>query len=162
MSDSTMPENTGADIEADSQETSEPDWKALARKWESRAKASRAEADANRDAAKRLAELEEAAKSTEQKQAEKLSKMEAELNGYRMAEKRAGWVKEVIAEVSLPSEYADVLRGDSREAIQEHAESLKALIEPKGTPVPNAGKTPETKSTPEREAVRNLFGPTNP
>lgn len=151
MSDSTMPGNKGADIEADSQETSEPDWKALARKWEGRAKA-------NADAAKRLADLEEAAKTAEQKQAEKLSKLEAELNGYRMAEKRAGWVKEVVAEVSLPSEYADVLRGDSREAIQEHAESLKALIEPKGTPVPNAGKTPETKSTPEREAVRNLFG----
>ena len=46
MSDSTMPETTNAaSQDAEAQEVQEPDWKAMARKWETRAKASKAEAE---------------------------------------------------------------------------------------------------------------------
>lgn len=160
MSESTAPETDSAsETASEVVETgpTETDWKALARKWEGRAKASKAEADANRDAAKRLAELEEASKTAEQKQAEAFAKMKAELDAYKQAEQRAAWITEVAAEVKLPEGFHSALRGDTREDILAHAEQLKALTEPKGTPVPDVGKTPEIKTTAARQAVRELF-----
>lgn len=161
MSESTAPETDSASETASDvvePAPTETDWVKEARKWESRAKASKAEADANRDAAKRLKELEEASKTAEQKQAEQFEKMKAELDAYKAAEQRAAWISEVVAEVKLPETLSSALRGDSREEIQAHAEQLKALTEPKGTPVPNPGKTPEKTTSAEREAVRTLFG----
>lgn len=72
-----MSENTPtpADIapvepaQATPEPAAEPDWKAEARKWESRAKE-------NKGAAERLAEIEEANKTAEQKAAERLAAAE--------------------------------------------------------------------------------------
>lgn len=103
------------------------DWKSEARKWEERAKA-------NKEAAARLAELEEAQKTEEQKTAERLAALEAENEKYKQAEQVARWKKEVSAETEVP---ADLLAGSTLEEIQAHADRLKPhLAQPSNTPAP--------------------------
>ena len=55
------------------------DWKAEARKWEDRAKANRKEADDNKGAAQRLADLENASKSEADKTADRITSLEKQL-----------------------------------------------------------------------------------
>lgn len=103
------------------------DWKAQARKWEERAKA-------NKDAAERLAELEEAQKTEEQKTAERLAALEAENEQYKQAEQISKWKQEVSSETEVP---AELLAGSTLEEIQEHAQRLKSHItQPSNTPAP--------------------------
>ena len=90
----------------------------MARKWEAQAKA-------NAAAAKKLADLEEAAKSEDQKRAEQVQRLESELTQYKLREQQASWASEIVAGSSIP---AAVLRGDSREEMEEHFKSLQALI----------------------------------
>jgi len=118
----------------------ETDWKAEARKWETRAKE-------NAEAAKRLAELEEASKTEAQKQAERLSALESENAALKQAEQIRGWKDQVSKDTGLP---ATVLAGSSLEEITAHAESLKSLIpaeQPKkgalGPYVPPEGNSPK-------------------
>lgn len=98
----------------------ETDWKAEARKWESRAKE-------NSSAADRLAEIEEASKTEAQKQADALAKAQAQVKEYQGREQVAAWKTEVAAATGVP---ANVLAGATKEEIEAHAESLKALITP--------------------------------
>lgn len=96
----------------------EPDWKAEARKWEARAKE-------NSDAAKRLAEIEEAFKTEAQKAAERLAAAEAKVKEYETREQIAAWKAEVAEATGVP---ATVLAGSTKEEIEAHAETLKPLI----------------------------------
>lgn len=112
----------------------ETDWKAEARKWESRAKE-------NSEAAKRLAEIEEASKSEAQKAADRLAAAEAKVAQYESERQQREWVKQVAEATGLP---ADVLRGSTLEDIQAHADSLKSHISkeppaPRGPHVPTEG-----------------------
>lgn len=128
--------------EVDAEQTTpaqETDWKAEARKWESRAKA-------NADAAARLAEIEEAAKTAEQKAAERLAELEQKVAEYETREQVAAWKAQVAEATGIP---ADALRGSTLEEIQAHGEQLKALIpaeQPKkgaiGPYVPSEGASP--------------------
>ena len=97
----------------------EPDWKAEARKWEKRAKE-------NSDAAQRLAEIEEANKTEQQKQAERLAELESQVSDYQTREQIAAWKAEVAAETGVP---ADVLSGSTKEELEAHASKLKPLID---------------------------------
>lgn len=101
----------------------------------------RTEAKANAEAAKRLAEIEEANKTEAQKSAERLADLEAQLNGYQSREQVAGWKAEVAEATGVP---AVALAGSTKEEIEAHAATLKPLITaaaaPTGhQPVPSAG-----------------------
>ena len=104
----------------------ETDWKAEARKWEQRAKE-------NSEAAKRLAEIEEASKTEAQKQAERTAQLEAKVKEYETRDQLAAWAKEVSEETEVP---ADLLRGSTKEELQAHAEQLKKLIAQQAPPAP--------------------------
>lgn len=119
--------------------TKETDWKAEARKWEERAKA-------NTAAAEKLAEIEEASKTAEQKRAEELQALREENEGLKTREQVAAWKAEVAAATDVP---ASVLAGSTKEEIEAHAESLKSLIAPQakgavGPYVPSEGTSSGT------------------
>lgn len=121
----------------------ETDWKAEARKWESRAKENLSVAKANEDAAKRLAEIEEANKTAEQKQQEKLAEIERENAELKAAAVRA----QVMAEKGVPPEVMAVLTGGTRSELEAAADVyLNAQGEQKKQPsmyIPNEGKQPK-------------------
>lgn len=125
----------------------EPDWKAEARKWEARAKE-------NIEAARRLAEIEEANKSEAQKAAERLQALEAKVKEYETREQIATWTDEVVdaaegLDEAQKARLRAALRGTTKEEIEAHAATLLPLIgstaepAPAGPqPVPAVGKTP--------------------
>lgn len=97
------------------------DWKSEAKKWEARAKA-------NKNAARKLAELEEAAKSEEQKRFEKTEQLEKELAAYKQRDQVKAWAEEIVKDSGIP---ASVLRGSTQEELLAHFEQLKPLLEAK-------------------------------
>ena len=111
----TEPEPATKPTDAPAQET---DWKAEARKWEERAKA-------NKGAADRLAEIEEASKTEAQKAAERLAAAEAKVAEFEQREQVAKWKDEVAKATGVP---AAALAGSSKDEIEAHAETLKPLI----------------------------------
>lgn len=104
-----------AEQQAPAQET---DWKAEARKWEARAKE-------NTSAAQRLAEIEEASKTEEQKRAERIAALESELSTYKTREQVATWKAEVAEATGVP---VVALAGSTKEELEAHAATLKPLI----------------------------------
>ena len=133
--------------ESDSEGT---DWKAEARKWESRAKENRAAAD----------EASQAAEQAEKLRAENEDLL-AKVSEFQAREERAGWAREVATDAGVP---ADLIRGETREEMEEHAKSLKAYASSlsRGPVVGAQGKTGSVKVTdPKREAVQGLFGNNN-
>jgi len=133
----------------------ETDWKAQARKWEERAKE-------NAKAAERLAELEEAAKTEEQKRAEQLAELQAKVTEYETREQIAAWKAEVAEATGVP---ANALAGSTKEEIEAHAETLKPLIaqpqpaKPQPLIVPAEGKTPPAlNSSALEDALRKAVG----
>lgn len=102
-------------------------WKSKSREWEKRAKD-------NADAAKRLAEMEEAQKTEQQKLTERAEAAERAAKDRDAENLR---LKVAIAK-NLPADLADRLRGDSEEELNEDADKLLALVkaDPK-TPKPD-------------------------
>ena len=116
----------------------ETDWKAEARKWEARAKT-------NITAAEKLAEIEEASKTAEQKAAERLQAAESRAAELERKADRA----EVAAAKGVP---LDLITGTTREEMEESADKLIAFRgERPGTPKPDpsqgANGTTQKKST---------------
>lgn len=133
----------------------ETDWKVEARKWEQRAKE-------NTEAAKRLAELEEASKTEEQKRAEQLADLQAKVAQYETREQVAAWKAEVATATGVP---AAALAGNTKEEITAHAETLKPLIaqpqtaKPQPLIVPAEGKTPMAlNSSALEDALKKAVG----
>lgn len=92
----------------------------------------RTEAKANADAAARLAEIEEASKTAEQKAAERLAEMEAQTKALEAKATRA----EIASETGIP---ADILAGpadSTAESIKAYADLLAAHVEKAGKPRP--------------------------
>lgn len=100
----------------------ETDWKAEARKWEERAKA-------NKGAAERLTELEEAAKSDLQKALERAEAAEAESAALAAQRQLDAWKSEVSTATNIP---AHVLAGSTLEELEAHASAIRALIADQG------------------------------
>lgn len=94
------------------------DWKAEARKWESRAKE-------NNKAADRLAEIEEASKTETQKAIERAEKAEKLLAEREKAEALTAARAEVAEATGVP---AAALRGTTKEELEAHAAALAPLI----------------------------------
>ena len=113
------------------------DWKAKARLWESRAKE-------NSAAAKKLADIEDAAKTTEQRQADKIAALEAQIKGLESETQLAAWHAEVAKVTGLSVNVVSVLKGDTLEDIQAAGEVIKKLIAEatKPKPVPGEGRLP--------------------
>jgi hypothetical protein len=127
------------------QDAPETDWKAEARKWETRAKENLASAKANEAAAKRLAEFEESQKTEAQKAQERLDAAEKRAQELELKAIRA----EVAAESGVP---VALLSGSTREEIQASAEALiqfrgeqtPAVSDRASFVIPNEGGSPVT------------------
>lgn len=136
MADNEAPQG---EAPVEGEQKAEIDWKAEARKWESRAKENLASAKANEGAAKRLAEIEESQKTEAQKAQEALEQAQRELAETRLQAARA----EVAAEKGVP---ASLLSGSTREELEAAADALiafKGAQEPQRLVVPNEGKSPQ-------------------
>lgn len=159
MSDTTEAQDTQADaaegVEATETVETEPaqdgtDWKAEARKWESRAKENKTAADERDEHAARVAALE------------------AEVEGFRAAEQIRKDTAEVAKEHGVNP---DLLRGSTRDELDAHAQKVKAELDahvqelkaaldarPAPPVISSQGKSPgSTPADPNREAVRKLF-----
>lgn len=132
-------------------EPQETDWKAESRKWEDRAKENLKRANANEDAARRLAEIEESNKTETQKLQEERDRAQQELASERTARLRV----EVAAEKGVP---AALLSGSTREELEA---SATALVEfrgekPADVPTPEPTPAPKTYIVPEEGGLPNL------
>ena len=93
---------------------------AESRKWEARAKE-------NKDAAKRLAELEDASKTDAEKLADaqkRAEEAEAKVADYERRAERAGIVAEVAAERGVDAEWLGRMSGDTREEVEANADFI--------------------------------------
>jgi hypothetical protein len=135
-------------------EKAEPDWKAEARKHETRSKEWKAKAEQNETAAQRLAELENASKSDLEKA--QIAQREAET---KAAELEARALRaEVAAEKGVP---IDLLTGSTKDEIEAAADRLiefKGSKAPVGVHLPNQDKTPPATKSDLGETARKIFG----
>ena len=106
----------------------EIDWEAKykealghSRDWEKKAKANKAAAD-------ELEKLKESQMSETEKAAKRTQELEAQVAAYKAKEQQADWKAQVSAETGVP---ADVIEGDSLEAMQSHAKRIHELLNPK-------------------------------
>lgn len=136
MADDNASQEANETTDAVEEVAKETDWKAEARKWESRAKQSHASAQANEGAAKRLAELEEAQKTESQKTQERLESAERRAAELELKATRA----EVAAAKGVP---VDLLSGTSQAEFEAAADALikfKADATQTGYVAPNEGR----------------------
>jgi len=123
------------------------DMLAHSREWERRAKA-------NKAAAVELAHLKES--QAEEKQ--KYEALQAKLEAYEAENEQKKWKTEIAHELNVPME---LLRGSTREQIQEHAEQIASVLhpKPKAPQIHSAGKQPDKpESSDKQEFIRQLFG----
>ena len=97
------------------------DWKAEARKWESRAKSNFAELEKIRTSS-------DDSGSTIDELRRKNEELEDRINGFVLE----GVKRDVAAEYGLSSDAIAFLHGDDREALVESAKALKGLIDQSG------------------------------
>lgn len=164
MSDTTTVP-TPADVAPKPQEGTEadlPDWaRQSIKKANEEAAKYRTEAKANADAAKRLAEIEEANKTAEQKAAERLAEAERKAVEIEARATRA----EVAASTGIPVDIIAGPKDSTAEAVTEYAEMVKAHFErtdtqrkQKNNIVPREGATPRPGSSDVREFANALWG----
>lgn len=124
----TAPEAT------DQQTTPEVDWKAKSREWERRAKENKAAAD-------KLAELEQAKLTAEERAAQQLT----EATGRADTLAKDNLRLRVALQKGLPADLIDRLRGDSEDEIAADADHLMSLFpkqtEPDTSPAPRPDLT---------------------
>jgi hypothetical protein len=124
----------------------ETDWRAEAKKWETRAKE-------NKSAADKLAEIENASKTELERiqaRAEAAEKRAADLEAAEQqrvekaeaARQIADWKAKITNESAFAGIPASALRGSTEEELRDHAKELKALIPERkgGAYVPAEGR----------------------
>lgn len=143
MSDTEPTPDAPADApdqtEAPAQEAkAETDWRAEAKKWESRAKE-------NKTAAERLAQLEESQKSEQQKLMERAEAAERERDEVRTEALRL----RIAHEKGLTPRQAARLRGSSEEELTADADALLEEFGPPGPrrPTGDVGQGPRDTAT---------------
>lgn len=139
----------------------ERDWKAeyekvlaQSRKWEQRAKE-------NKDAAKRLAELEDSTKTDAERLADankRAESAEARLAEYERRAERAAVVAEIAAEKGVDSEWLARMAGDTREEVEANADFIAGRLA--GAPVypsvaDNGGKMAVGITREQIEAIKD-------
>ena len=148
MSEPIVEQPTPAQGDADqpTEPTAEPttapevDWKAKSREWEKRAKENKAAAD-------KLAELEEAQKTEQQKLAERLAEAERKAAEAELKAARS----EVAREKGVP---AELLVGSTAEELAEYADKLltfrgEAPKKPAAPPATGQGRVGSTLPSPD-------------
>jgi hypothetical protein len=137
--------------QSDVVESDDTDWKSEARKWESRAKS-------NVEAADRWREYESSLKSEDEKRAERLAQVEAELTAERAERTRL----EVASEKGIMAEAVKLLTGTTREEIESQADALLKLVADQSSPKspkPNARQGREvSESISTAESFANAIG----
>ena len=118
----------------------------------------RTEAKANADAAKRLAEIEEANKTEAEKMTDRIRDLEAQTQAAQAVALRF----KVAAKFGIGDEDADLfLTGSDEETLTKQAERLAARVDErkkKNNHVPREGSTPrEPSEDPLRSFTRSLF-----
>lgn len=119
--------------------SSEIDWKAEARKWEKRAK----DAQGLREAAEKWQEYEASLKPMQERMAEELQAAKRDAETARLTLTRY----EVAAEKGVPSDAIKLLQGETREQLEDAADTLLALIASQSKP-----KSPKPDSSQGRPA----------
>lgn len=118
----------------------------------------RTEAKTNADAAKRLAQIEEAQKTEAQKTADALAAAQKDAADAR----REALKFKVASKFQIGDEDADLfLTGDDESSLTKQAERLIAREGERkktGNVVPREGTTTTSTESDEREAVRSIFG----
>lgn len=150
--ETTTTEQTTTETEAQPKPTETVDfWKQKAREQEKRAKE-------NADAAKRLAEIEEAQKTEAERVADRLKALEAE----RDTATRDALRFKVASKFQISEEDADLfLTGADEESLTKQAQRLTEHASERkknGNVVPKEGSSSSTAPTDERAAARALFG----
>ena len=147
----------GSDAEDQNETTQDIDWQAQyndairhSREWEKRAKD-------NKNAAEELEKLKEASMTEQEKAAKHVKELEDKVASYETAKQRADWKAQASAETGVP---ADVIEGDSLEAMQSHAKRIHELLnpKPKAPAVHGADRQPSGKGPNESMVnyLRNL------
>lgn len=147
----------GSDAEDQNETTQDIDWQAKyndairhSREWEKRAKD-------NKNAAEELEKLKEASMTEQEKAAKHVKELEDKVASYETAKQRAEWKAQASAETGVP---ADVIEGDSLEAMQSHAKRIHELLnpKPKAPAVHGADRQPSGKGPNESMVnyLRNL------
>jgi hypothetical protein len=125
---------------------------AESRKWEARSKA-------NAEAAKRLAELEDASKTDAEKLADatkRAEEAEAKVADYERRAERAGIVAEVAAKKGVDAEWLGRMAGDTAEEIQANADFLASKLS--GAPIYPSVTDNGQKKTPDKKSAQDQFG----
>lgn len=147
----------GSDAEDQNETPQDIDWQAKyndairhSREWEKRAKD-------NKNAAEELEKLKEASMTEQEKAAKHVKELEDKVASYETAKQQADWKAQVSAETGVP---ADVIEGDSLEAMQSHAKRIHELLnpKPKAPAVHGADRQPSGKGPNESMVnyLRNL------
>lgn len=113
----TIESEAPAELQSEAKET---DWKAEARKWESRAKAAKADSDA----ATKWREYEASLKPVQERLAEELAQAKAEASEASLKLTRY----EIASQKGVPSEAVELLTGSTREELELAADKLLSLI----------------------------------
>lgn len=74
-----------------------------------------------------------------------LDSANSELNAFKVNDQKRQWAAEVAKETGVP---ADVLRGDTKEELEAHANSLKPFLQVAAPYVGGDGKQPGTNAKP--------------
>ena len=154
------PEDNGGNV-GDVDDGEPVDWKAKyrdaiahSREWEKRAKD-------NKAAAEELEKLKESRMSEAEKTAKRIKELETKNAAYESEKQQAAWKAEVSRKTGVP---ADLLRGNTLEDIQAHAEQLDAFLhpKPKGAGLKDPGRTPDHPAdagkADQLSYIRRLFG----
>ena len=136
-------ENT-TEVSSETVETAQSeqtDWKAEARKWESRSKENH--------------EALETVTGERDKLTEQVTELTSKVTEFEKAEQWRGLVADVSKKKGVP---ADALRGSTREELEAHADVLADLIKTKEPVAPGQGLHPSQAPVDEtREFAKRLF-----
>jgi NADPH-dependent glutamate synthase beta subunit-like oxidoreductase len=132
-------------VESQDDATDGTDWQAMARKWESRAKA-------DKDDAFKWREYVKSQKSVEEQRLEELEQTKSELERERGARLRY----EIASEKQIPADALQLLEGTTRKEIEAKADALLQLLDAQSStkkpkPDPNQGVRSGGTSTPAED-----------
>lgn len=153
MPDEVQPTTTEVTTEEQPDTGKEIDWRAEADKWKSLSRKHEGTAKQNAEAAKRLAEIEEAQKTAEQKAADKAA--EADMKATK-AQREADLLR-VAMRKGLTEAQAKRLQGDTLEELEADADELLAsFVRPVDPPVEDK---PDASSRPKEKMKSGAIGP---
>lgn len=129
----------------------ETDWRAEAKKWETRAKE-------NKTAADRLAEIEEANKTEAQKAADRLKAAETEAAEARREASRYKIAAEFKLSIDDAAALEHVATEDGMRMIAQRLAGLEVDRKKQGNHVPREGQQTSPADNDEKATARLLFG----